>query len=146
MMAFTRRLCADCRGATAVEFGIIAPTFLMLLLGVFQIGIWVQSYNAMRDAAQRTARDISVEFQTDNRLSNDPIEDFGLGIVTTAPYLLDAEKTVVKIDDGGAPPQTIAGTRKMTLTITYQMPSFLSFAKIDGPEVTFSRALFVAAT
>lgn len=144
MIAFTRNLYVDRRGAAAIEFGILAPVFLMMLLGVFQIGSWMQSYNAMRDAAQRTARDISVEFQTDNRLTNDQIEDFGLGVATTAPYLLDAKKTVVKIDDGGAPPQTIAGTRKMTLTITYQMPSFLSFADIDGPEVTFSRALFVA--
>lgn len=143
-MEFVRTLLADQRGATAIEFGLVAPAFLMMLLGVFQVGIWVQSYNAMRDAAQRTAREVSVEYQTDNRLSNAQIEDFGLGIATTAPYMLDADSTLVEVDAGGAPPQTIAGTRKMTLTITYQMPSFLSFADIDGPEVTFSRALFVS--
>ena len=145
MRSFVRRVLADRRGAAAVEFGIIAPAFLLMLLGVFQVGIWVQSYNAMRDAAAQTARNVSVEYQTDNRLSNAQIEDFGLGIATTAPYLLDEESTVVEVDAGGPPPQTIAGTRKMTLTITYQMPSFLSFADIDGPEVTFSRAVFVAS-
>ncbi|MGX7952582.1 TadE/TadG family type IV pilus assembly protein [Tsuneonella sp. HG249] len=144
-MTITRRLLADQRAATAVEFGIVAPVLLVMLLGVFQIGIWMQSYNAMRSAIAETARNVSVEYQTDNLLTDDQIEDFGLGVATTLPYMLEADKTLVEVNPGGAPAQTIAGTRKLNLTITHQMPSFLEFAGITGPQLTYSRAVFVEA-
>ena len=140
-----RSLTRDSSGSTAIEFGIIAPAFLMMLLGVFQIGIWMQSYNAMRSSVADIARDVSVEFQTDNRLTDSQITDFGLAVATTAPYMLDLNKTEVEINKNGTPAQTIPGTRKLILTITYEMPSFLGFAGISGPEVSYSRSLFLQA-
>jgi Flp pilus assembly protein TadG len=139
-----RNLTTDQSGAAAVEFSLIVPAFLVMLLGVFQIGIWMQSYNAMRNSISETGRNVSVEFQTDNRLSNSQIQDFGLAIASTTPYMLDLESTKVLVDKDGPPVQSIPGTRKMILTMTHQLPSFLSFAGIDGPELTYSRAVFVA--
>lgn len=141
---FVRRLLGDHRASVVVEFGLIAPAFLMMLLGVFQVGIWMQSYNAMRNSVSEAARNISVEYQTDNRLTDSQIQDFGLAVATTAPYMLEREATEVEVNKDGAPAQLIAGTRKLMLTITYQTPSFLSFAGINGPELVYSRAVFVA--
>lgn len=138
-----RCMLRDSQASVAVEFGLIAPAFLLMLLGVFQVGIWMQSYNAMRNSIADTARNVSVEFQTANRLTDSQIEDYGLGVATTAPYLLDADATEVDVNKDGVPAQPIPGTRKINLTITHQMPSFLSFAGITGPELTYSRALFV---
>lgn len=139
-----RTLLRDETGSAVIEFGLIAPAFLMMLLGVFQVGLWMQSYNAMRNSMTETGRNVSVEFQTDNRLTNSQIQDFGLGIASTTPYMLDLEDTKVFVDKDGPPAQTIPGTRKMVLTMTHQLPSFLSFAGIDGPELTYTRAVFVA--
>ena len=138
------RLLASERASVAIEFGLIAPAFLMMLLGVFQVGIWMQSYNAMRNSIAEAARNISVEFQTDNMLTDSQIQDFGLAVATSAPYMLDLESTEVEVNKNGVPAQPIAGTRKLTLTITYQMPSFLSFAGIDGNELDYTRSVFVA--
>ena len=143
MKALKPSLLRDTRGAAAVEFGLVAPAFLLMLLGVFQVGIWMQSYNAMRNSLSETGRNLSVEFQTDNKLSDSQIQDYGFATATTAPYMLDHDNTTVEVNKSGVPAQPIAGIRKLNLSITYQMPSFLSFAGIDGPQLTYTRAVFV---
>src|SRR5262245_9954157 len=44
------------RGATAVEWGIIALTFLYLVLGIIDLGIAVMQYNSVAEAARSGAR------------------------------------------------------------------------------------------
>lgn len=54
-----RRLAWDARGATAIEFALLAPVFLLLLFGMIEVGrlVWVKqvlteaSYSAARCAA-----------------------------------------------------------------------------------------------
>lgn len=140
-----RRLAAlyrDRGGSPAVEFALVAPVFLMLLLGVFQMAIWMQAYNAMRNAVGETARNVSVEFQTDNKLTNGQIADVGLAVATTSPYMLKSEALDVAVSQPIV--QRVAGARELQLTLTYEMPSFLDFAGFAGPEVSYSRALFVS--
>jgi len=133
----------DRSGSTAIEFGLIAPAFLAMLLGVFQVGIWMQSYNAMRNSIAETARNVSVQYQTGNKLTDSQIQDSGVAVASSSPYLLDIDETQVFVDKDGAPAQSILGARKMTLTIVYQPPSFLSVIGIDGPELNYTRPLFV---
>lgn len=136
-----RSLAEDQSGSITVEFALIAPAFLMMLLGVFQIGVWMQAYNAMRNAVTETGRNVAVEYQTGNKLSQDQIEDTGFAVATTNPYLLDPDKTTIEVEQPVN--QRILGARELKLTLTYQMPTFLSFAGIDGPQIAYSRALFV---
>ena len=61
-----RRSCAtalgcDERGVTAVEFSIIAPTFLLLLMGTLDIGQMVYAQSVLNGAVQSAARDASLE-------------------------------------------------------------------------------------
>ncbi len=137
-------LARDRTGSVAIEFGIIAPAFLMMLLGVFQVGVWMQAYNAMRNAVAATARSVSVEYQTDNKLTDSQIANTGLAVATTDPYRLDADSIVVDVDTPATQP--FPGARQLTLTFTYQMPSFLSFAGIPGPSISYSRSMFVSET
>lgn len=140
-MTIWRILRSDRSGSAAIEFGLIAPAFLMMLLGVFQVGVWMQSYNAMRTAVAVTARKVAVEYQTSNKLTDGQIADTGLAVATTSPYLLDSDSLEINVDTPTA--QTFPGAREMTLTFTYQMPTFLDFAGIAGPSISYSRSMFV---
>jgi Flp pilus assembly protein TadG len=137
-------LVRDRQGSVAIEFGIIAPVFLMMLLGVFQVGVWMQAYNAMRNAVAATARSVAVEYQTDNRLTDSQIANTGLAVATSNPYMLDAN--LIEVDVDAPSSQPFPGARQLTLTFTYQMPSFLDFAGISGPSVSYSRSMFVSET
>ena len=136
-----RTLADDQAGSAAIEFGLIAPVFLTMLLGVFQVGVWMQAYNAMRNAVTETARSVAVEYQTDNKLTDVQIESTGLAVATTSPYLLDPDSIDIAVDSPAA--QSFPGARELTLTMTYQLPTFLDFAGISGPEISYSRSLFV---
>ncbi|WP_338242147.1 TadE/TadG family type IV pilus assembly protein [Aurantiacibacter hainanensis] len=56
-----RDLANDQRGVTMVEFALIAPTFLILLLGTFDIGQMVYAQSVLNGAVQSAARDASLE-------------------------------------------------------------------------------------
>ena len=63
-------LLADRSGAAAIEFGLLAPAFILLFLGVLQVGFFMQAYNSLRNASADTARQVSVQYQVENRLTN----------------------------------------------------------------------------
>jgi Flp pilus assembly protein TadG len=54
-------LAGDRRGATAVEFAIIAPALLMVLLGVFDTAYNLYTTSVLDGAAQKAARDSTIE-------------------------------------------------------------------------------------
>lgn len=56
-----RRLRRDETGVTAVEFSLIAPTFLMLLMGTIDIGQMVYAQSVLNGAVQSAARGASLE-------------------------------------------------------------------------------------
>jgi Flp pilus assembly protein TadG len=136
------RLARDCRGGAAVEFGLLAPAFLVMFLGVLQVGIFMQAYNSLRNASADTARDVSVQYQTDNRLTNAQIAQVGVATATTAPYLLRSNRLAVTVEL--ATTQRVPAARELTLEFRYQLPSFLGFAGIEGPELTYERPIFVS--
>tara|TARA_R100000406_G_C3077136_1_gene115862 strand:- start:197 stop:793 length:597 start_codon:yes stop_codon:yes gene_type:complete len=55
------RLRRDTRGSTIVEFAIIAPSFMILLMGVFDLGQAVYLRAVMNGAMQEAARDSTLE-------------------------------------------------------------------------------------
>lgn len=60
-MIALRRLAADRSGVTAVEFGLIAPVFLMGLLGVFDLGHTMYTESMLTGSIQKAARDSTIE-------------------------------------------------------------------------------------
>jgi Flp pilus assembly pilin Flp len=56
-----RRLAACNRGATLVEFAMIAPVLLMLIMGVFDMGHNIYTKTLLEGAVQKAARDSSIE-------------------------------------------------------------------------------------
>jgi len=58
---FARHLCDDRKGVSAIEFTLIAPVFLMLTMGVFDIGQMGYGLAVLNGAVQKAARDSSLE-------------------------------------------------------------------------------------
>ena len=59
--AFLKSLARDRRGVTVVEFAMIAPAFLMMLLGAFDMGFNMYTAAVLQGAIQEAARDSTVE-------------------------------------------------------------------------------------
>lgn len=56
-----RRVAADRSGATAIEFAILAPVLLMLLMGVVEFGRMLWAENALQYAVAEAARCMSID-------------------------------------------------------------------------------------
>lgn len=61
-----RYLARDTRGATLVEFALIAPVLLMLLLGMFEMGYNYYMQAQLQGAVQKAARDSTVQSAANN--------------------------------------------------------------------------------
>ncbi len=56
-----RSLVGDTEGATIVEFAIVAPLFMVLLLGIMDVGQMVYGKSVLAGAVRKAARDSSLE-------------------------------------------------------------------------------------
>lgn len=59
-MIWLRAIRRDRRGAAAIEFALVAPLFLSLLIGTAELSRWAWGAAATRDLAARAARCIAV--------------------------------------------------------------------------------------
>ena len=60
-MLGNRPILDDQDGVSAVEFALIAPVFLMMLMGVFDLGYNIYAKSILQGAMQSAARDSSIE-------------------------------------------------------------------------------------
>lgn len=135
-----RRLARDEHGATLVEFAILAPAVIGLMLGVMQIGFSMQSYNAMRSVAADGARMATIEYQKKNTIANWQIRNRTKAIATSAPYLF-GDSVVVTVAD--VSPSRVSGAHEKTLTITYTPPTVIALIDFVQPQLTYSRPIFL---
>ncbi|MEO9469144.1 TadE/TadG family type IV pilus assembly protein [Parasphingorhabdus sp.] len=56
-----KRLSQDESGATLIEFAFVAPTFLLMLMGLFDLGYSVYMRSALTGVIQNAARDSALE-------------------------------------------------------------------------------------
>lgn len=131
-------------GAAAVEFALVAPFLITMVLGVIQAGLWMSAYNSLRSAANDTGRWTTVEYQNGTRRSNSEIAIEARRRATTAPYGLQSAGVTVYVSD--APNQTIQKVTEKELKIVYRMPNILGFADIGNIQMSYKRPLFVKST
>ena len=143
MRGALRRLAGDDRGSAIVEFGILAPAILTLFIGILQVGMWMQSYNALRSVAADTGRYVAVEYQKSNQLSNVNMALWAREHAIDDYMFQDAK---LSTDVSEAATQSIAGVTEKTLTLNYTMPSIFGVAGIGDIDVTFQRPIFVKTT
>ena len=59
-----KEICANDEGISAVEFGLIAPVFIMILMGFFDLGYNVYAKSILQGSMQEAARDTTIEGST----------------------------------------------------------------------------------
>lgn len=135
------RLTASERGASAIEFALLAPVFIGLMMGVVEVGLYMQNYNAVRSLASDASRFAAVEYQKNNVISEDVLEANIHAMGVTLPYnLLDTQLTVTVTE---VTPARVNGAREFDLDIDYALPDIIGGTTIDNFTVSYSRPLFV---
>ncbi len=138
-MLRTLKACSD--GAVAVEFALIAPFLLGLMLGVFQVGIGMQNYNALRAISADTARFAMVDAQrSGTRKTDEQLETWVRTRATGAPYSLHTANLTVDVATDNTP--RIATVAEKTITLTYTVDSVLSLLGVNDVTITFTRPIF----
>ena len=105
-MKFLNRLWKDTKGATAVEFGMVAVLFLLMIFGTIELGriFWV--YNTMQSALEQTAR----YYITNTATSDAALQTYAQG-----------KMTAMKLDGS-----------LLTVTVTKTTSLSIKFIQFDG--------------
>lgn len=120
-MTLIRKMMHDVRGAAMVEFALAVPVLILMIWGIFQVGIAFQASAGMQHALGEGARyatifPIPTNTQIQAKIS---AKVFGTGIGTFST------------------PTVTSGTGYKDLSVTFTMtPNFLFF---NAPPVTLTR-------
>lgn len=131
----------DTGGSVAIEFAVLAPVLVAMLMGVLQIGLAMQNYNALRSVAAEASRYAVVQRQRSATLATSSVETQARSIAIAAPYGLKTARLTVNCVNAAT--QRVAGATEMTLTLTYSVPTFLGFIGIGQIPLSYSRPIFV---
>ncbi|MES2303169.1 MAG: TadE/TadG family type IV pilus assembly protein [Pseudomonadota bacterium] len=136
-----RSLLRDCSGSVVVEFALIGPTFIALMLGVLQIGMGMQNYNALRAIGSDVMRYAVVNYQTNNDVTNVQVRDYARSIASHAPYGLNTTRLAIVVSPVAT--SRVSGTIEKTLTLTYSVPTVLTIIGFGEFPITYSQSIFL---
>jgi len=136
-----RRLRADQDGATAVEFGLLGAFMIALILGVLQIGISMQQYNALRAIAAEASRYAVVQYQARNELSPEQIRYQTRVMALAPPYNMPAEGLLITMTQEDE--SRVDGTVEMKIQIRSQVRSILGFIGMRDYYMNYERPIFL---
>jgi Flp pilus assembly protein TadG len=128
-------------GAAIIEFALVGPLVIAMMIAVLQLGMMMQSYNAVRSVTAETARFALVEYQKGNTPNNATIREAAIDIADGAPYLMNPTNLKVEVSDAGV--QRVDRAKELTVNISYQAPSFLPFFDWVTPAVSHERPIFL---
>ena len=144
MRGFMSRLGRDASGSAAVEFALIGPALIGMFMGVLQLGMGMQNYNALRSISADVSRYAVVNYQTRNRLNTAQLQDYAHGIASAPPYGLIRARFAVQITV--AANQRVTGANEYNVHLTYRIPTFLAIFNISDIPLTYDRPIFVIST
>ena len=143
MIRRLRRLRQDRSGSTIIEFAILAPIIVTMFLGILQVGIWMQSYNALRSLAADTGRYVAIKYQKSETLTN---IDMALWAKNYGRDHYNFRYADLVPDVSDAATQKITGVTEKTLTLKYKYKSYLAIIGGEDATITFKRPIFVKET
>ena len=140
---FFRDLAADSRGGPAVEFGLLAPAMITMLLGIIWVGIQMKSYNELRSVAADVSRYTVIEYQKSNKLTTNQISEVAAATAVRLPYGLNGDNLDVTVTEQTSP---VASAKKLVLVLSYTAPpDLLKIIGVSAPLMTYSKTVYVPA-
>lgn len=136
------RLMFDTKGGPAIEFALLAPAMIAMLMGILWVGLQMQSYNELRSISADVSRYTVVEYQKSNKLTPEQISSVAAATAVNAPYNLVGDNLDVNVVEQASP---VASARKIQITLSYTAPNFLNFLGVGAPLQTFNQIVFVPA-
>jgi hypothetical protein len=115
--ATLRRLAADCRGISAVEFALLAPVFLSTVMGVIELGRAAYTQGVISFAAEEATRYAVVNYDIDESDVRDLARACLLGI---DPARINAIVVTGPIDP-------VDNTRTISVEVSYNFEFLLPF-------------------
>jgi Flp pilus assembly protein TadG len=144
MTRFFRQLRRNQRGATVVEFAILVPVIFGTFLGVLQVGLGMQAYNALRNVSADTSRYATIEYQKENEIAVGTIEAQAVTIATSSPYMLESARFTADVDPAAT--QRVDGAIELEIVTTYSVRSVMGFMGFNDIPITFTRPIFLLDT
>ena len=132
-----RALRRDCRGVTAIEFALVAPTFFLVLYAMVELGWALLCYNQLGHAVYEAAR-YAIVHGAD---SSDPADNAAVSdrVVAAAPHLGDAGITVTTTWDPDNEPGSV-----VTVTATYAYEPLLDLFGWGSFDLASSNEMVIA--
>ena len=140
-MTMVSRLKRESSGAATVEFALLGPIVITMMLGVLQMGVAMWSYNSLRSVASDTARYAVTNYQAVNKISASSISAQATAIATNTPYGLTADNLSITVTTAAT--QRVSGATEMTLTMTYDVPTMASIVGLGSIRLNYSRPIFL---
>lgn len=137
-----RRLFVDRTAGAAIEFGLLAPAMITMLMGVMWVGIQMKAYNELRSVTADVSRYTVIEYQKSNKLTAAQISDVAAATAVRPPYALIGDNLDVSVTEPTSP---VSGTKKLVIQLSYAAPSLLQFAGVGSPTLSFSQTVYVPA-
>lgn len=141
------RLRDRCDGSAAVEFALIGPIMFALFFGVMQFGIGMQNYNALRSVSAELARyavidaqDAAAHSDMTMRDTNAELEAYAREIAADPPYGLEGDRLTVTVT---SVPTRVDGASERTITLRYNVRSYLSMIGMGVIPITYTRPVFI---
>lgn len=144
MRRLISRLGRDKAGAAIVEFALLAPAIIGMMLGVLQVGRAMQNYNALRNVSADVERYAMVQYATGNQLTNAQLRNYAISTAVSTPYLLQSSSISATVTDAAT--QRVSGVTEKTLTIDYQILGLFDEMGLRGPYITYTRPLFLTTS
>ena len=132
---------SDQTASAVIEFALIGPAFIAMFMGVLQVGIGMQNYNALRSISADTARYAAVQYQRSTRLTAINIQDYANNLAKAPPYGLDRTKFVSFVSTPVN--QRVSGASEFQMRLTYTIPTFLGVIGVEEIPLTYIRPIFV---
>lgn len=141
--SFLSRLRRNQNGSVIIEFALLGPTMILLVLGVLQVGLGMQNYNALRSVSADVQRYAAISYQNGTRPDADALETYTTNTAIAAPYALKSGG-LLTVTVTPVATSRVVGATEYTLAINYVVPTILTIIGIENIPISYSRPIFVA--
>lgn len=142
MMLSFHRLIQDNKGATLVEFALVAPVLIMFVFGVLQIGMAMQANGALREVIGWGGREAMVSYQdtSDGVYSDTAVADMIKAKASDGAHRLEDDKLTVTVTS--ADDNTLL-VKKITVVASYDLDFAIPLWDAKVMTLTQNRVFYV---